>query len=364
MISLPSARKRADEFEALLTRPDGPGSADLAELVTVASALREHAPASPRPDFTLALREQLLTEAATVLTKGSQSLVLPIRRRGPRERRLVAAATAMVFVGGTAGMAAASQNALPGDALYPIKRTLERAQAGLNTDDAGKGRDLLDQANDRLQEVRSLLAKRGGSARVPGTLHDFSVQAQEGTNLLAHSFEENRDPAKIAAVRSFAATSLKTLQELAKTAPPQAQTALAEAAMILAAIDQQMLSLCTACASDLPPLQLTDFLSTSAGLKEAQEAAALADGSSATAGQPSTAPDGSTGPSKSGPAKAPSKPETPIETPAPDATVKETKKGLSQTVDNTVTPLDELLDDVLPGADKVLDDLTGGLGGG
>ena len=56
----------------------------------------------------------------------------PVRTRGKRERRLVAVASAAVLLGGTAGMATAAQNALPGEALYPIKRGIEKAEAGLS----------------------------------------------------------------------------------------------------------------------------------------------------------------------------------------------------------------------------------------
>src|SRR5689334_22514591 len=98
MTSLMRARRRADEFEALLSGSATSPRAELTTLVGVASALREHAPATPRPDFAASLREQLMVEAATVLTVEAKSLALPVRRRGTRERRLVAAATAAVLM--------------------------------------------------------------------------------------------------------------------------------------------------------------------------------------------------------------------------------------------------------------------------
>ena len=61
-------------------------------------------------------------------------------------------------------MAAAAQGALPGEALYPIKRGIEQAQAGLSMTSAGRGRDLLDQADDRLGEVQGLLASTTSAA--------------------------------------------------------------------------------------------------------------------------------------------------------------------------------------------------------
>jgi len=363
--SLLSARKRADEFEALLNGHQT-DRAELSELATVVTTLREHAAVAPRPDFAAALREQLIVEAATVLTSEAKTLALPTRRRGTRERRLVAAATAVVFVGGTAGMAAASQSALPGDTLYPIKRTIERAQAGLNTNDAGKGRDLLGQATDRLGEVQSLVEEKGaGSPQVPSTIDDFAEQAQEGADLLVKSFQENRDPKAIETVRSFAASSLAVLQELAKVAPPDAQEALANAGMQLQRIDQQALRLCGNCASDLPPLQITDVLLLSSDLRAAIEAAAKADNSRVQADKGSTSTgNGSTSSSTS--TKSPAKSEAPAlpSTSDPSTTVKTTTKDVKETVDNTVDPLEETLDSLIPGAGGVVGGLTDGVSEG
>ena len=363
MTSLLSARKRAEEFEALLNGQKS-GNAGLAELAAVVTALREHAPAAPRPDFAVSLREQLMVEAATVLTAEAKSLALPVRRQGTRERRLVAAATAVVFVGGTAGMAAASQNALPGDTLYPLKRGIERAQTGLSLDEAAKGRDLLGHANARLGEVQSLL-DQSDSNQVASTIDDFSAQANEGAGLLASSFKENRNPADIEAVRDFAASSLAVLQELAKVAPPSAQEALTSAAIQLQELDQQMLGLCATCASDLPPLAVEEFLLSSSGLQEAIKAAASVDNSRVRPDhtKKTTKPGKST--TQSPTTQSPNTPQVNVpDANDPDATVNETKNNVKKTVKDAVDPLEELLDNVIPGVGGLVGGLTDGLTNG
>jgi hypothetical protein len=278
MTSLVSARRRAEEFAAAV---DGTGSimsADLEQLVGVATALRTHAneTALPRPEFAADLRARLMAEAEQALAP-SAPLVLPVRQRGARERRLVAAASAVVLIGGTASMAAAAQQALPGEALYPIKRGLERAEAGLSVSTAGKGRDLLHQANDRLDEVEGLLA--GGSvisdAQVPQTLEDFSAQAREGSGLLLTSYRDSQDPAAIDAVREFTSHGIAMLQDLARTAPPDAQEELAAAALALRDIDARANALCAACADGVPPLQVPSIFLAAA---EAGRALTLVDG--------------------------------------------------------------------------------------
>ncbi len=364
MSSLLNARKRAEEFEALLNGTSSSRRADLDRLAGVVTTLREHSGATPRPDFTASLREQLMAEAATVLTGEAKTLALPVRRAGARQRRIVAAATAAVFIGGTTGMAAASQNALPGDALYPIKRTLERAQAGLNTSDANKGKDILAQAGDRLAEVQDLLGRSMSAPEVPATIDDFSEQAAQGSALLIQAFEDKRNPQDIAAVRSFAASSLTVLQELAKTAPPQAQEALAEAARLLQALDEQALGLCSQCAADLPPLEIADLLLQSSGLQEALDAAAKVDNNRVKQPAKGTQAQAPSAPK----AQSPSTPKAQDKPQKAAPPLKETTDKVGKQVNETADPVENLVDQVLPGVgdllDTVTDDLLGPLLGG
>ena len=280
MTSLFRTRARAEEFAAVV---DGQmavedARAETRALVGVATALRSPEQVTPRAEFSADLRERLMAEAATVLTPAAAadraSLVLPVRHRGKRERRLVAVATALVVVGGGASMATAAQSALPGEALYPIKRGLEHAQAGLSTSTAGKGRDLLGQATDRLSEAQGLLASDGAASgtQVPGTITDFTRQAQEGSGLLMRAFEADRDPATIVAVRTFAAHGITTLQDLARTAPPDAQDELAEAATALSEIDAEARGLCRTCATDLPDLDVPPMFLAAADVDRALRA--------------------------------------------------------------------------------------------
>jgi hypothetical protein len=262
MTSLISSRRRADEFAAAVDGNRAVDSTQLASLVGVARSLRTTAQPTPRAAFSAALREQLMAEAQTALVRQA-TLTLPVRRKGTHERRLAAAASAFVLIGGTAGVAAAAQNALPGDALYPIKRGIERAQADLSTASAGKGRYLLDQASGRLDEVEGLL-NESSDTQVPSTITDFTIQAREGASLLFASFEETRDPEVIRTIRVFAANGLAALQVLAEDAPADAQDELALAARTMRDIDAEASALCGSCASDLPDLQVPAIFLASA----------------------------------------------------------------------------------------------------
>ena len=191
MTALFSTRRRAEQFAAAVDGHVRDVPPDLQPLVSVAVALRtqeQDSPAVLRADFAADLRARLMAEAEHSLVPGAP-LVLPVRERGPRERRMAVAASVAVLLGGSAGMAAAAQSALPGEALYPIKRGIEQAEAGLSVSTAGRGQDLLHQADGRLAEVEGLLAGSPTAApQVPGTLEDFINQAQQGADLLLASY--------------------------------------------------------------------------------------------------------------------------------------------------------------------------------
>src|SRR5919112_1348759 len=251
MTSFLSAGKRAEEFAVLvdpLLAPSATGHRRphpaVEPLVDVVAALRSVPAPAPGSEFTRALRERLLAEAATVLTPAPPSRARtelpPVRRPRGQSKLAVAATTTLVAVGGTAGVASAAQRALPGDALYPVKRVIEVAHLTLSTSDTGRGRDLLTQASRRLQEVGGLL-ETSPSPSDPGTLEstvdDFNRQAVDGSDLLFNAFGKDGDRAHLAEVRSFAGDSMETLSRLAAVAPPDLDDDLLQAADTLLAVD-------------------------------------------------------------------------------------------------------------------------------
>jgi hypothetical protein len=276
MTSLLSAKKRAEEFAALVdgSTPAGPHP-ELDELLGVVSTLRREAGADaqplPRPEFTASLRELLMAEAATSLAQDN-ILTLPPRRKGSRERRLALVASSLVLVGGTAGMAAAAQNALPGEALYPVKRGLESAQAELSTSPTGRGEDLLAQADTRLLEVQGLFDRSADLSQVPSTIDEFTAQALEASQLLLEEFEQERDPAIIEELRAFTADNLAELRDLSLSAEPEHQDELAAAAEVLLDIDERALAACPTCAEQLSSLEMPTFFLTANEARDALEA--------------------------------------------------------------------------------------------
>lgn len=281
MTPLFPARRSAEEFA---TAVDGDASGptgrsrEVVDLLGVVSVLRTQAPVAPREEFTRDLRDRLMAEAESLLTPANAALTLPTRTRGTRERRIAVAASVAVLVGGTATMATAAQSALPGETLYPVKRGIELADAGLSLSPGGKGRDLLDQANDRLTEVEGLLASDSfqSEPRVPGTLAEFRGAADEGSTLLFESFRETRDPDDIVAVRTFAADGIEKLGALAGSVPPEAEEEVTAAALALRDIDAEASELCATCGDNLPDLQLPGILLARAEVDRALQRASSA----------------------------------------------------------------------------------------
>ena len=263
-----SARRRAEDFAASVDgrTPERPLDEQTRALVTLTQSLRGLEGVEPRAEFSADLRARLVSEADRVLTAA------PTRRRTPpvstprevRRRRLTSvAAAACVTIGAGAGVAAASQSALPGDALYPVKRGIEQIELTLSGGGQGHGEELLEQAGTRLVEAQDLTVRSGADPQsadhVSEALRTFRSQATDGGDELIRVFEENGETDAVRVLRTFVAESGSRLDDLADTVPPAAQDDLAAAADALTELDAAARAACPTC-SDLAPLQLSGAL--------------------------------------------------------------------------------------------------------
>ena len=266
MTALFPARRSAQRFDALVEgarRDDVDRStADLLELV---GALREVPEASARPEFVSDLRERLMLAAADELVpvapaQRDEVARLTIKRTHTRrERRIGIALGAAALIGATTSMAVASQSAIPGDALYPVKRGIENVQAGFSVGDDAKGRTMMGNASRRLDELDKLTQKKQPDAKlIKQTLDTFAQQFSDGSNSLINAYEQNGDPASIRQVHHNAELGIDQLSALNDAVPADAHQALVKAAGEVLAVDAQALSLCSdpACGGgviDVPP---------------------------------------------------------------------------------------------------------------
>lgn len=269
-----SARRRADEFEALLSRPPNRALTErdaerFAALLSVVDDLRSVPPVQARPEFVDGLRERLMVEADTVLvprragaSRAPEQLALPTGSP-TRRRRLAAVLGGAAVVGATTSMAVAAQGALPGEALYPLKRAIESTEVRLASGDASRGGALLGHAEDRLVELEQLAVDdpAGASLLIPDTLDDFEAQADEGATLLFDAYDASGDEAHVDRVRDFAASGLDRLERLEDLVPVSARDELVSAGRTLVRLDEQAASACPTCRGGIA--QVPDFLTQS-----------------------------------------------------------------------------------------------------
>lgn len=254
-----ATRRRAEVFAAVVDGTSSPvGAADTRydDLLELVGAMRA-VPAPPvRPEFAADLRARLVAEAATVLTREpteTERLRLrtpdPGRVRNPRERRLAVAMGGLALVGATATLSVVAQAALPGDVLYPLKRGIESAHAGLTTDDEGKGSVLLASASTRLDEV-SRLGEMGAESReteIAETLDDFTAQSTEASDLLLRSATGQGGDQAVTELRTFTAASMQSLADLDGEIPESAEDEYVQAVTALVRIDDEAKLACPSC---------------------------------------------------------------------------------------------------------------------
>ncbi|HYF72561.1 MAG TPA: DUF5667 domain-containing protein, partial [Nocardioides sp.] len=235
-----AAQRRAEQFDAWVEGTSTYDASDprTAELLELVGALRATPEVSARPEFVSGLRERLMAEAATALVPDDVSRLTLPERRPARERRLAALAGGIAIVGATTSLAVASQSALPGDSLYPIKRAIEQAHTGLSVGEGNKGSAILASASDRLDEVDALARQDGlgDEVRIAETLNTFTDQATEASDLLLADYAHTGSTASIARLRDFASDSLGRLADLEPWVPADARDELIRAAGVLTTI--------------------------------------------------------------------------------------------------------------------------------
>lgn len=291
MRPLLGSRRRAAALEVALS--GGATSTDPVVRGLVATVERVRAVPSPAPGdtFRAELRVRLVAAAERRLTVPAQQRPASARRPVtlPLRRRLGAAVAASTFVlvGGAAGMASASTQALPGDLLYPVKRGIERADVALADSDLDRGTTLLDQAGTRLGELAELAAGDAPERGLVGdTLDTFSDQTAEGADALLAAHAAGDDGSPLQTLDAFTLSAGGELTDLSGTLPAEAQDAYARAVGALAGVQEQLAQVCPDCLFS-SELELPTLLSAQSPLPSGEGESLLADG---LPGEPGDAP--------------------------------------------------------------------------
>jgi uncharacterized protein DUF5667 len=310
MSDLHRARARAESFAHAVDHgprhssrlSDDPELMDAVELV---GRLRTAGAVAPRPEFTAELRHRLLEQAAaraattpTVVRSTPESAgdpppredddasVTDIRHRHGRRIRLVASTAALVLLGGGIGSAAAAQQAMPGDTLYGMKRSIENVSTNVSVGDDSRGRRDLEHAMTRLSEVRGLVNNHGDAATIDNTLDLFSQQARKGVSRLVASYQQDGDTTSITAITTFITGARQAIGELAPKLPPESLKSAVEALATIEQLAQHTNVACPKCDKPKPAKNGQPTVSTPGGQNEDPTVAP----STKTSTKPSTSP--------------------------------------------------------------------------
>ena len=130
----------------------------------------------------------------------------------------------IALVIGTSGIALASQSAIPGAPLYPIKIALENAELAITSGSMGDARLHIEFAQRRLSEVQSLVLE-GKYEYISQTVTDFEHQVGEAVRYLKAAAGRDSFLAKTLAtsLQETLSGQAKLVAILAGIAPPDAK---------------------------------------------------------------------------------------------------------------------------------------------
>lgn len=206
-------RARAERFAQLLDEAGGARrhharsrlDRELAEPVEIGRNLNAmRFDISPGEDFKADLRAQLLAAAQR---EGIGVTARPERRKlrkrimstRPRARGAIVVGIAAGTLA-LSGVSVASGEAMPGDTLYGMKRSTERAQLALAGSDVSRGQLYLDFARTRLYEAYQV---RGSEASFVGSMRDMDIETQQGSRTLITSAVMLHDTTALDAIDKF-----------------------------------------------------------------------------------------------------------------------------------------------------------------
>nr|WP_232050413.1 DUF5667 domain-containing protein [Actinoplanes sp. OR16] len=243
-------RRSAERFAELLDEAGGAprhhtrGQADeeLNRLVAIGNRLGGARPGAPvDSEFRVGLRAMLVATAERDgIGQGAVNDAEPAAgigdgaRRSFFGRRIRARGAIVIGVAAGAmavsGISAASESASPGDALYGVKRSTERAQLAIAGSDVSRGQLSLDFARNRLAEA---VAMDGEDPAFRTVLDDMDADTRKGVRLLNTSAVSNQDTKPLTTLDGFVTTQRKAFQPaVGKLSPANRDRAAASLALL------------------------------------------------------------------------------------------------------------------------------------
>ncbi|MCO1579288.1 DUF5667 domain-containing protein [Crossiella sp. SN42] len=200
--------------------PSGPseGPAQFAHVLPALAAYEEHL--NPDSSARDRMRQRLLAEFPAAVGEADRRPDPTARRR----RFAVALAASVALLGTVSGMSLLlSQDSVPGDALYAVKRSAESAELGLTFRERPRGLKHLEFARARVTELGTLLDRPGVTdADFTRALGDLEADAAAGSRLLTELGADAEDQLFVA-LADWATSQLDRLRAAGPTLPAAAR---------------------------------------------------------------------------------------------------------------------------------------------
>ena len=183
-----------------------------------------------RPTSQLVVASAAMPSWISKINHLRQSIVSSIGRRAILIGSAVTIVLAVFLFSGVGITAYAASSSLPGDALYPLKTTVENVRAKWTPDADSKARLYMEFAGRRLVEIQSLMDS-GRHRDIPSATNEFESDIQRAMN--ATESLSQTDPGRAMALKAELAVALQVYNDilgaLITTTPVDSQPALQSA---------------------------------------------------------------------------------------------------------------------------------------
>lgn len=221
-------RTESERFDDAINASPGQRPDEFAEELVLVGALRELGQAG-RPDP--ATRARIRAEIA-----GRIGEPLPRRRWRPRMADLAAAGIALIL--GLGGLTLLlSRDALPGDALYSVKRAGEVTSLGLTFGDEAKADKHLKFAANRVTELRRM--GDASPSAYQTALHDFGSDVRAGVAELTELATTSGNRTRLTLLESWAQSQARQLESEQAAVPASAREDFQQARLLLDRVQQR-----------------------------------------------------------------------------------------------------------------------------
>ncbi|WP_328613527.1 DUF5667 domain-containing protein [Amycolatopsis sp. NBC_00355] len=226
-------RTEIDRFARALEPSPVRRDGEFADELALVGALRELGDAGS-PD--LETRQRIRAEIAGRLETAAAT---PVRRWRPRTADLVAAALFLFLV--LSGLTLVlSRTALPGDALYAVKRAGETTSLNLTFGDQEKAQKHLEFATNRVTELSELAAEGASEADYRTAYDDFATDLRAGvTQLTAVATSDGTGAQQLSDVRLWARNQAARLATQQTALPADAASVFGDVRTLLGKVQER-----------------------------------------------------------------------------------------------------------------------------